>query len=99
MSITFKFSKEHAIVAAEANLTLAGRHNNVKDCVYFQRLRLENFAHRIYFDDIHMAEVLTKDEELFLDSIILIFEKLDIIDSLLQLLVVFFLEGVNVKDK
>ena len=46
-----------------------------------------------------MAKVLTKDEELFLDSIMLIFEKLDIIDSLLQLLVVFFLEGVNVKDK
>ena len=46
-----------------------------------------------------MAKVLTEDEELFLDSIMLIFEKLDIIDSLLQLLVVFFLEGVNVKDK
>ena len=99
MCISFKFPKEHAIVATEANLSLAGSHNNVKDCVYFQWLRLENLAHRIYFDDIHMAEVLTKDEELFFDSIMLILEKLDIIDSLLQLLVVFFLESVNVKDK
>ena len=99
MCISFKFPKEHAIIAAEANLSFARSHNNVKDCVYFQWLRLENLAHRIYFDDIHVAKVLTKDEELFLDSIMLIFEKLDIIDSLLQLLVVFFLESVNVKDK
>ena len=99
MCISFKFTKEHAIVSTETYLSLARSHYNVKDCVYFKRLRLENFAHRIYFDDIHVAEMLTKDEELFLDSIMFIFEKLDIIDSLLQLLVIFFLEGVNVKDK
>ena len=99
MCISFKFSKKHAVVATETYLSLSGCHNNVKDCVYFQGLRLENFAHSIHFDDIHVAEMLTKDEELFLDSIMFIFEKLDIIDSLLQLLVVFFLESVNVKDK
>ena len=83
MSISFKFSKEHAIVATETNLSFAWSHNNVKDCVYFQWLSLENFAHRIYFDDIHVAEMLTKDEELFFDSIVIVLEKLDIIDSLL----------------
>ena len=33
--ISFKFSKKHAVVAAETNLSLARSHNNVKDCVYF----------------------------------------------------------------
>ena len=46
-----------------------------------------------------MAEVLAKDEELFFDTIMVILKKLDIVNSLLQLLVVFLLEGVNVKDK
>ena len=46
-----------------------------------------------------MAEVLAKDEELFFDTIMVVLKKLDIVNSLLQLLVVFLLEGVNVKDK
>ena len=46
-----------------------------------------------------MAEVLSKDEELFFDTVVLVLEKLDIIDPLLQLLVVLLLESVNVKDK
>ena len=99
MCISFKFSKKHAVVATETYLSLSGCHNNVKDCVYFQGLRLENFAHSIHFDDIHVAEMLTKDEELFFDTIMLILEKLDIVYSLLQLLVIFLLKGVNVKDK
>ena len=97
--ISFKFPEEHAIVPAETDLPLSWRHDNVKDCVYLEGLRLEDLAHRIHLNDIHVAEVLSKDEELFFDTVVLVLEKLDIIDPLLQLLVVLLLESVNVKDK
>ena len=46
-----------------------------------------------------MPKVLPKDCKLFFDSIMLIFKDLDVIDSLLKFLVVFFLKSVYVKHE
>ena len=46
-----------------------------------------------------MTKVLTKDQKLFLDAIVLIFKKLDIVDTLLQLFIVFFLKSIDIEDE
>ena len=46
-----------------------------------------------------MAEVLAKDEELFFDPVVLVLKQLNVIDTLLQLLVIFLLKSVDVEDE
>lgn len=97
--VPLQLAKEHPIVSAEANLFAPRRHYDVENCVYFQRLRLQHLTHRIDFDNVNVAKVLAKNEEFLFDTIIFVFEELDIVDTLLKLLVVFLFEGVDVEDK
>lgn len=97
--VPLQLPKEHPVVAAETNLFAPCRHDDVENCVYFQRLRLQHFAHRVHLDDVNVAEVLAKNKELFFDTIVLVFKELDVVDALLQLFVVLLFEGVNVEDK
>ena len=99
MGVTLELAEEHAVIATEANLALARRHDDVKNCVDLERLRLQHLTHRVHFDDVNVAEVLPEDEELFLDSEVLVLKELDVVDPLLQLLVVFLLEGIHVEDE
>jgi hypothetical protein len=46
-----------------------------------------------------VAEVLTKDEELFFDAVVFVLEKLDVVDTLLELLILLLLECVDVEDE
>ena len=43
--------------------------------------------------------MLTKDQKFLFYAIVLVLEQLDIIDTLLQFFVIFFLKGVDIKDK
>ena len=83
LRIPLEFAEKHAVVAAEADLSLARRHNDVENGVDFQRLRLEYLAHRVDLDDVNVAEVLSKDDELLLDSVVLVFKNLNVVDALL----------------
>ena len=97
--VTLQLSKKHAIVATEADLALAARHDDVEDSIDLEGLRLENLAHGVHFDNVDVTEVLTKDEELFANTVIFVLEKLNVVDTLLQFFVVLLFKSVNVKDK
>ena len=97
--ISLELSKEHAVVSTEADLALFRGHDDVKNCVDLERLGLKYLAHAVDFYDIYVTKVLAKNEELFLDSVVLVLEELDIIDALLQFLVVFLLKGVHVENE
>lgn len=83
MGISFQLAEEHPVVATEADLFAPRRHDDVENCVNFEGLRLEYLAHRVYFDDVNVAEVLAKDQELFFYSVVLVLEQLDVVDPLL----------------
>ena len=97
--VTLQLTKEHAIVATEADLTLASRHDDVEDSIDLEGLRHENLAHGVHFDNVDVTKVLAEDEELFANTIILVLKKLNVVDSLLQFFVVLLFKSVNVKDK
>lgn len=97
--IALQLAKEHAVVPAETDFALPARYDNVKDCVHLQRLCLKYLSHVVDFDDINVAEVLAKDEELFFDTVMLVLKQLDVVDPLLQLLVVLLLESVDIEHK
>lgn len=99
LRISLELAEEHAIVTAKADLALARRHDDVEDRVHFKRLRLQHFPHRVHLDDVHMAKVLPKDYVFLLHATLVILEHLDVVDTLLQFLVVLFLESVYVEDK
>ena len=46
-----------------------------------------------------MAKVLTKNKELLLYPVLLVFEELDIINALLKLFVVLLLKCINIEDE
>ena len=46
-----------------------------------------------------MTKVLAKDNEFLLDAILVIFEDLDIVNSLLKFLIIFLLKGIDIEDK
>ena len=46
-----------------------------------------------------MAKVLSKNKELFLDSVVLVFEELDIVNTLLQLFIIFLFESIHIKNE
>lgn len=97
--ITLQLAKEHSIVPAEADLSLSRRHDNVEDCVHLQGLRLQDFAHSIDFNDINVTEMLTEDYELFLDTILIVFKDLNVVDALLQFLVILLFKSVDIENK
>ena len=97
--IALQLAKEHAVITAKADFTFSCRHNDVKDSIDFERLRLQHFAHIVYLDNVNVAKMLSKDEELFLDAIVLVLEQLDIIDTLLQFFVIFLFKSINVEDE
>mmetsp|Transcript_23175 Transcript_23175/g.30897 ORF Transcript_23175/g.30897 Transcript_23175/m.30897 type:complete len:227 (-) Transcript_23175:1357-2037(-) len=99
LHIFFELAEEHTIVAAEADLAFARSHNDLENSVYFQRLRLQHLAHRVHIDDVYVAEVLPEDDKLLFCAPLLILKDLDIIDTLLQLFVVFLLKGVDIEDE
>ena len=83
MNVSLQLAEEHAVVAAETDLLLPARHDDLEDCVHFQRLRLEDFAHGVHFNDVNVTEVLSKDQELLLHAILLVLKQLDVVDPLL----------------
>ena len=97
--VSLQFSEEHAVIATETDFTFARRHYNVKDSVHLKRFRLKYFTHIVNLYNVNVAEVLTEDKKLFLDAIVLIFKKLDIVDTLLQLFIVFFLKSIDIEDE
>lgn len=44
---------------------------------------MKYFSHVVDLDDINVAEVLAKDEELFFDTVMLVLKQLDVVDPLL----------------
>ena len=56
-------------------------------------------AHRFRVDDVNVTEMLPKDNKFFLHAFMLIFEYLDVIDTLLKLFVIFLLECVDIEDE
>lgn len=94
-----ELAKEHTVVTTEADLALSWSHDNLKDCVDFERLGRHDLAHGAHIDDVNMSKVLPEDHEIFFDPIVLFLKDLNVIDTLLKLLIVFFLEGVQVKDE
>jgi len=97
--ISLEFAEEHSVVPTEADLSLSRRHDNVEDCVHLQRLSLQDFAHSIDFNDINVTEMLTEDYELFLDTILIVFKDLNVVDALLQFLVILLFKSVNIENK
>ena len=97
--VSLQFTKEHSVIATETNFAFARGHNNVKDCIDLERLGLKHLAHVVHFNYVNVTKVLSKDQKFLLDAIVLILKKLDIIDTLLQLLIVFFLKSVYIEDE
>ena len=56
-------------------------------------------AHRFRVDDVNVTEMLPKDNKFFLHAFMLIFEYLDVIDTLLKFFVIFLFECVDIKDE
>ena len=72
LGVPLELAEEHAVVATEADLGLARRHDDVKNCVDLERLRLQHLPHRVHLDDVDVAEVLPEDQKFFLDSVVLV---------------------------
>lgn len=60
---------------------------------------MKNLAHGVYLDNVQVAKVLPKDNEFVFDAVELVLEDLDVVDTLLQFLVVFLFECVNVEHE
>lgn len=95
----FELTKEHAIVAAKADLAFSRSHNDVENGVYLKRFGLEYLFHGVNIYNIYVAKVLSKNKELFLDSVVLVFEELDIVNTLLQLFIIFLFESIHIKNE
>ena len=97
--VSFELTKEHAVVTAKADLAFSRSHNDVENGVYLERFCLEYLFHGINFYNIYVAKMLSKNKEFFFDTVVLVFEELDIVNTLLQLFIIFLFESIYIKNE
>lgn len=97
--VSLEFSKVESVVTEERDFVLATRLDHVKDCVDLQGLGLKNSLVVIEAEHVDMAEMLSKDQELLFLAALIVLINHDVVDTLLELLVLFPLKSVEIEHE
>ena len=97
--VSLQLAEIHAIIAEEGYLVLARSLYHTEDGVDFERFGLQDSLIVVKAEHVDVTKVLSKDQILLFLTALVVLINDDVVNSLLQLLVLFLLEGVQIEHK